>query len=127
MCKFGAKPIPIILWNEDYQDVRVAHIDPCLASTVHELNAKGIRTIACCCAHGRWPHASIRIRSADVRRAENVGYHVIYHEGFWSIEVPYWLLQGGDALQGQCKAQEPDKPGGFTMESKALFNLPTQN
>lgn len=105
MCEHGAKPTPVILWDEDRQDIKIAKVDPCLACTIHELNARGIRTIACCCTHGKWPHASIRIQTADVQRAENVGHHAIYHEGCWSVEIPYWLLQKKRALLNHIIAE----------------------
>ena len=63
----STKQIPITI-------VRHISVDPCLAQEILFLNDQGVRTIACCCGHGKSP-PNIIICHMDEKKAVSMGYN----------------------------------------------------
>jgi len=76
MCKFGDFETITIAPKEHFSPKDIpkiegaashrVNVDRCLAPLIEMLNLYGIKTIACCCGHGRSPNSSIRISAHNL-------------------------------------------------------------
>lgn len=61
-------------------------MDACISYEVHDLWKKGIRTMGCCCGHGRML-GFIQVVEDDITKMEGLGYqHYIYQDRFGGKE-----------------------------------------
>jgi len=64
MCKYGTvKNVTVLYGRRD----NTARVDACIAPLVYLLNQYGIKTIACCCGHGKAHVSSIRIHPENIK------------------------------------------------------------
>jgi hypothetical protein len=82
-----------------YEDTQYGFaVDSCLVYEVNELNSDGIKTIGCCCGHGR-QQGYIQVAPESVGEMLNMGYERLpideHGNGQWCFipKTPFWLGQ----------------------------------
>jgi len=54
-------------------------VDECISDAIVRLNQQGIYTTGCCCGHGKAEPTAV-ILPSSVKRAENLGYEVVWDD-----------------------------------------------
>ena len=64
----------------------VVSIDICISDEIQNLWKQGIKTLGCCCGHGR-KLGFIQVDKTSIKDMEDLGYtHYIYDEKFGGVE-----------------------------------------
>ncbi len=56
------------------KSTRLFWVDGCIANEISEIVDKGVRTIECCCGHGRDEIAYITVEKESIQRMIDLGY-----------------------------------------------------
>jgi len=75
-------------------------VDECLRAEIEWLHRQGIRTIGCCCGHGKWS-GYIQVLQDDCERMEQMGYVRQEPEG----DIGQWCF-GPKSERPQAKEAE---------------------
>jgi len=67
-------------------------VDPCMRAEIRFLQSQGVKTLACCCGHGRYPETIIVKKAggifefhSDVRILRRKRFYVRDKDGFYYI------------------------------------------
>jgi len=83
MCRLGKQKEVVLCEPKEISNRQIIDVDACLAPLVQMLNEYGIKTLACCCGHGKIKTSSVIISSKNVK-LYSVGDDLKIH-----LEFPY--------------------------------------
>lgn len=85
MCAHGITKTVILNRPREVSGKTRVQVDSCIAKEIQMLNDNGVRTLGCCCGHGKY-EKSILIHETSVDLAKALGYKArYYHEGAYDI------------------------------------------
>jgi len=75
-------------------------IDPCMKNIIHYLNVRGIKTLSCCCGHGRY-NPTIVVEHTNGEPFEIYSYKFIPRKKRYYIQDKYGHYYIPEAINGR--------------------------